>query len=98
MPVGNEQGKIRPALIVSSDDWNNHASVVTVLPFTRTQHDYPTRVEIEPSPRSGLDATSYARCEDIRSVSDRRLVRALGRVDDVVMLAVSRTMRLFLEV
>ncbi len=97
VPVGNEQGKVRPALVVSSDDWNHHASILTVLPFTRTQHGYPTRVEVESSADNGLEATSYARCEDIRSISERRLVRSLGRIDDLIMLTVSRTMRLFLD-
>ena len=89
---------MRPALVVSSDDWNRHATTVSVLPLTRTRHDLPTRVEIEPNPTNGLDATSYARCEDVRGVSERRLLRSLGRVDPLVMLSVSRTMRLFLDV
>lgn len=96
-PVGREQGWVRPALVVSSDEWNRHAATVTVLPLTRTRHDLPTRVEIEPTPVNGLDATSYARCEDIRSISERRLVHAIGTVDGVVMAAVSRTLRRFLD-
>lgn len=98
VPVGHEQGKVRPALVVSADDWNDHASVFTVLPFTRTRHGYPTRVEVEPTSGNGLDVTSYARCEDIRSISERRLLRVLGRVDELVMLTVSGTMRRFLDV
>lgn len=96
-PLGNEQGWQRPALIVSSDEWNRHASVVTVLPLTRTKHDLPTRVEIEADPRNGLADTSYARCEDIRSVSERRLVRRVGGVDLRVMHSLSRVIRTFLE-
>lgn len=96
-PVGHEQGWRRPGLVVSSDRWNRHASTVTVLPLTRTRHDLPTRVEIEPDALNGLDATSYARCEDIRSVSERRLVHAIGRVDPVVLAKVARTLTLFLK-
>ena len=96
-PVGHEQGWTRPALIVSSDRWNRHASTVTVLPLTRTRHDLPTRVEIEPDALNGLDATSYARCEDIRSISERRLVHTIGRVDPIVMATVTRTLTLFLR-
>jgi mRNA interferase MazF len=98
VPVGHEQGKVRPALVVSADSWNGHASTLTVLPITRTSHDFLTRIELEATTQSGLDETSYARCEDIRAISQRRLVRALGRVDPVVMLSVSRTLRLFLDV
>lgn len=55
---------MRPALVVSADSWNGHASTVTVLPITRTSHDFPTRIELEATGDSGLDVTSYARCED----------------------------------
>jgi len=97
VPVGNEQVKVRPALVVSSDSWNGHASTLTVLPITRTSHDFPTRIEVEATVQNGLDETSYARCEDIRAISERRLLRPLGRVDPVVMLSVSKTLRLFLD-
>ena len=97
-PIGHEQGWQRPVLVVSSDEWNRHAETVTVLPLTRTRHGLPTRVELEPNPHNGLTDGSYARCEDIRSVSDRRLVRRLGVSDDVVMHVIGRTIRTFLEV
>ena len=97
VPVGNEQVKVRPALVVSSDSWNGHASTLTVLPITRTSHDFPTRIEVEATVQNDLDETSYARCEDIRAISERRLLRPLGRVDPVVMLSVSKTLRLFLD-
>lgn len=97
-PVGHEQGWHRPALVVSSDEWNRHANVVTVLPITRTKHELPTRVEIESGSRTGLTETSYARSEDIRSVSDRRLVRRMGIVDIVTMSALGRVLRTFLEI
>jgi mRNA interferase MazF len=96
-PIGREQGWMRPALVVSSDHWNRHASTLTVLPLTRTRHELPTRIEIEPDPSNGLDHLSYARCEDIRSVSERRLVHRLGLVDSLVMTLVAKTLRTFLE-
>lgn len=96
-PLGREQGWLRPALVVSADEWNRHASTLTVLPLTRTRHSYPTRVEIEPDTTNTLDATSYARCEDIRSISERRLVHSIGRVGVSVMSEVGRTIRLFLD-
>lgn len=97
-PIGHEQGWQRPGLVVSSDQWNRHAGVVTVLPLTRTSHDLPTRIEIEPDSANGLGERSYARCEDIRSVSERRLVHRLGAVDLVVMHSVGRVLRTFLEI
>jgi mRNA interferase MazF len=97
-PVGHERGFTRPALIISSDGWNLPAGTTTVLPITRTRHGLPTRVEIEPDPRNGLDAVSYARCEDIRAVSERRLIHRIGTVDAIAMGAVARVLRTFLEI
>ncbi len=95
-PLGREQGWQRPALVVSSDEWNRHAQTMTVLPLTRTSHGLPTRIEIEPDTGNGLDEISYARCEDFRSVSER-LMRRLGSVDAMVMSAIARTIKTFLE-
>lgn len=96
--MGSEQGWQRPALVISSDQWNRHASTLTVVPLTRRKHGLPTRAEIEADQPTGLDVTSYAHCEDIRSVSDRRLVHRLGEVDLATMIRVARTLRMFLEV
>jgi mRNA interferase MazF len=97
-PLGHEQGWQRPALILSSDRWNRHAATVTVLPLTRTKHGLPTRIEIEPDDDNGLDETSYARCEDVRSVSERRLTHRVGMVDDLTMSRVGPVLRRFLEI
>ena len=97
-PLGHEQGWQRPALVVSSDEWNRHAATMTVLPITRTRHGLPTRVEIEPTDLNGLHETSYARCEDIRSVSERQLVQRIGVCDPLLMHAIERVLRTFLEV
>lgn len=96
--IGHEQGGQRPALVVSSDEWNGHAAIVAVLPITRTKHELPTRVEVEATDVNGLAETSCARCEDIRSVSERRLVHRVGVCDGLVMLGVGRVLRTFLEV
>lgn len=97
-PIGSEQGWQRPALVISSDEWNRHAKVLTVVPITRTKNDLPTRIEIEPDSSNGLRDTSYARCEDLRSVSAARLVHQMGKVDLVVLNAIGRVLRLFLEI
>lgn len=96
-PLGREQGWQRPALVISSDQWNRHAQTMTVLPLTGTSHGLPTRIEIEPDAGNGLEEISYARCEDIRSVSERRLMHRLGRVDTMVLLKAARTIKTFLE-
>ena len=87
-PMGHEQAAKRPVLVISADPWlASNPPVVTVVPITRTHRHSPVHVEIE-SGSSGLQATSYAKCEDIRAVSPKRLSRHYGHVDDVVLAKV----------
>lgn len=77
-PVGHEQGYRRPAVIVSDDRLNrSRAELAIVLPVTTTRRDLPSHIEIEPG-ESGLTHTSYAKVEDVKSVSTKRLIRRLG--------------------
>jgi mRNA interferase MazF len=75
-PIGHEAGLKRPALVVSVDEFNTHG-LITVLPITRTDKAYPTRVSIQPG-LSGLHERSFIQAEHIRTVSSQRLVRRLG--------------------
>lgn len=96
-PVGREQSGRRPAVIVSADPLNDSAAgVVIVVPTTTSRRGLPSHVEIEPS-RSGLDAVSYAKCEDVKSVSEQRLVRRLGAVDGAAMFQIDRALRFLLD-
>ncbi len=84
-PVGHEQAFSRPVLVLSAQPWlDSRPPVVAVVPITRTPGESPTHVEIEPG-GSGLAATSYAKCEDLRAISPERLGRHFGIADDVVM-------------
>lgn len=72
---GHEQGRQRPALILSNDQFNNGpAGLVVVVPFTTTERArMPLRVRVDP-PEGGLKETSFALCEAVRSISTDRLV------------------------
>lgn len=92
-PVGHEQGMRRPVVVVSADPWlASDPPVLTVVPVTRTFRRRTTHVEIEPG-RSGLRVTSYAKCEDARSISPIRLTRRFGTVDDVVLARIDLLLR-----
>lgn len=87
-PVGHEQAFVRPVLVVSAQPWlDTRPPVVTVIPLTRTRREAPTHVEVEPG-ASGLAATSYIKCEDLRAISPARLQKRFGTTDDVVMMRV----------
>jgi mRNA interferase MazF len=97
-PVGREQSGRRPAVIMSADALNvSRAGVVIVVPTTTTHRGLPSHVEIEPGV-SGLDQVSYAKCEDVKSISEQRLITRLGTVTDVIMFTISRILRFLLDI
>src|SRR5688500_14512027 len=96
-PVGREQAGRRPALVVSADPLNEGpAGVVIVVPITTTRRGLPSHIEVD-TDESGLDRTSYAKCEDVKSVSDRRLVTRLGRCEADVLFDVGRVLTYLLD-
>lgn len=96
-PIGREQAGRRPAVVVSADPLNeSRAGVVIVVPCTTTHRGLPSHVEIEPGP-SGLDDVSYAKCEDVKSISEQRLVAQLGTVNPEIQLEIGRALRFLLD-
>jgi mRNA interferase MazF len=96
-PVGREQLGRRPAVIVSADRLNeSRAGVVVVVPTTTALRGVPSHVEIEPD-GSGVDEVSYAKCEDVKSISTRRLIGRLGVVNDEAAFQIARALRFLLD-
>ena len=82
---------------MSSDHLNDSAaSLVIVVPVTSTRWGLPSHVELETS-QSGLAHTSYAKGEDIKSVSQGRLVTRYGLVDVEAMRQLETILRTLLE-
>jgi mRNA interferase MazF len=92
-PVGREQGGVRPAVVLSTDAINEGPSgVVLVVPVTTARRDLPSHVEVEVG-ESGLDHASYAKCEDVKSISDRRLIDRLGTAGPNAMFEIGQVLR-----
>ncbi|MGH3681798.1 MAG: type II toxin-antitoxin system PemK/MazF family toxin [Natronosporangium sp.] len=87
-PTDPEQGFRRPVLVVSVDQLHR-SGLAVVLPITRTRRPVPTSIEIE---GAGLAHTSYIQVDQIRTVSQRRIERRLGMVDEVTMVPVERAL------
>ena len=81
-PIGHEEGGVRPAVIVgSSTHCRFPIGMAIVVPLTTRDRGFDHHVPID-SPGAGLARRSWARTEDIASVSVERFVRQqpLGRV------------------
>jgi mRNA interferase MazF len=96
-PVGRAQAGRRPAVVVSADALNESpAGVSVVVPTTTTRRGLPSHVEIEPG-RSGLDEVSYAKCEDIKSISEQRLISRLGSIEQAGLSQIGRVLGFLLD-
>jgi mRNA interferase MazF len=96
-PVGREQSGRRPAIVVSADPLNeSRAGIVIAVPITTTHRGLPSHVEIEPG-RAGLDEVSYAKCEDVKSISEERLIVRLGTATDAITFDIGRVLRFLLD-
>ena len=96
-PVGHEPAFRRPAVVVSVDILNNGpGGLVVVVPITTTGYGLRSHVELEPE-GSGLDHTSYARCDQLRVVSVERLSSRQGMVDPDQTMDIDQALRLVLD-
>jgi mRNA interferase MazF len=96
-PTGHEQAGRRPTIVISSDAFNDLGpGIAIVVPITRVERAYPTRIAI-PRGRSGLKVAGWAAVEHIASVSVLRLQDRLGQVEDDVMDRIGRALRLLLN-
>jgi mRNA interferase MazF len=94
--IGHEQAGARPALILSADLFNaGPAELVVAVPITRTGRKVRWHVAVKP-PQGGLVAESFIQCENIRSVSKRRLKRRRGRVSEETLQQVEDRLRILL--
>lgn len=95
-PVGAEQAGYRPALVISDDLLNERVSgLVIVVPLTTAYRRLPSHVELD-DPGTGLSQVSYAKCEDVKSVSVRRLVSRLGVAPPAAVASAERILRFLL--
>ena len=94
--VGQEQAGSRPALILSVDIFNEGpAELVVAVPVTRTHRKVRWHVLVQP-PEGGLVAESFIQCENVRSVSKRRIKRLRGRVSESTLQQVEDRVRILL--
>ncbi|WP_309621165.1 type II toxin-antitoxin system PemK/MazF family toxin [Salinibacterium sp.] len=96
-PIGHEPAFRRPAVVVSVDILNNGAGgLVVIVPITTRGYGLRSHVELEPEV-SGLEHTSYARCDQLRVVSVERLTSRHGMVGPGSMQEIDQSLRFVLD-
>lgn len=83
--IGSEQGRTRPVLVISEEAINQILPVVNILPITSRKTGrriYPNEVLI-PVGTGGLEQESIILCYQIRTVDKKRLIREIGKIDEL---------------
>ena len=92
-----EADKIRPSIIVTNDQANQHGTNVMVVPLTsNVSRLYPFQLFL-PAEETGLDKDSKAQVELTRSVSKGRVGKRLGRLPPSFLAALSERLKLHLD-
>lgn len=62
--MGSEMSKIRPAVIISPDELNQHLRTVIIAPLTSTIRNYPFRIKVMADNKMGEIALDQLRTVD----------------------------------
>lgn len=83
--IGREQKGRRPAIIISSFDFNKKTNLAFVCPITNTNKNYPFRIQLESQKVKGFVMT-----EQLRSISwQERKVEFIEKGDKNTLLTIS---------
>lgn len=91
--------KKRPAIIIN-DDRLGKLPLKVIVPITDWKDRYdiaPWMVKIEPNSANGLSKTSSADCFQIRSLSQERLIKKLGTIDENTLDEIKEAIRKALD-
>jgi len=80
--IGSEQGKTRPAIVISEEEVNLILPVINILPITSLKEGrrvYANEVLINRED-SKLDKDSLILCYQIRTVDKTRLIKKIGEI------------------
>jgi len=96
--VPGDFGKPRPALVIQADQYPATATV-TVLLMSGTRIEAPlVRMDVDPSSENGLRKPTQVMVDKAMTVRRDRVGAPFGRLDDDSMVAVTRSLALFLGI
>ena len=96
---GSEQAGHRPVIIVTRDSINQNSPVVVCVPVTDRAHKkriYPSQVILK-SGEGGLTKESVALAEQVRAMSQTRLVKYMGHLSDQSITQIGAALKIALD-
>lgn len=98
--IGAEIRKTRPAVIVSTDGLGV-LPLRIIVPITDWKNRYAKAnwmVKLEANSQNGLSKTSTADCFQVRSVSQRRMVKKIGEIAPDRMSEIEQALAIVLKI
>ena len=98
--IGAEINKIRPAIIVN-DDSIGILPLKIIVPITEWKEQYsiaPWMIKVQPDEINRLDKLSAADTFQVRSISQERFIKQLGKISDPVMQKITEALALILSI
>ena len=93
-----DYGKPRPALVIQSDLFSEHPSMV-ILPVTSELRDTPLfRVTIAPNEINGLSRPSDVMVDKVQTLARDKIGPVFGRLSQEELLSVNRMLAVFIGV
>jgi mRNA interferase MazF len=97
----SRQNGVRPAVVVQTDHLNRVGTytLTIVVPFSRSGSErIPSHAAVLPSPTNGLSDESFAKCEQLQTIPQMKLLTRKGKLStgdlEAIDLALKRTLAL----
>ncbi len=94
--VGGDYGKPRPALVIQADAFADLTSVTVLRLTSDLGPEGLVRLTVRPTAENGLRVASQIMIDKAVSVPREKVGKTFGQVDELTMLAVSRSLIDFL--
>jgi mRNA interferase MazF len=89
--VGSEYQKVRPALVIQSNEITACSSLVTVMPISsKIEKKNPDDILIRKNNSNKLLSDSLLKVQQISSFDKKRFIHVIGKVDDEILLLVGK--------
>ena len=82
--IGSEQGKIRYAVVIQNNKGNLNSTTTIIIPLTHIIKSLyiPTHALITKNRENGLKVDSMLLWEQIRVISEQRIIEKVGKITD----------------
>jgi len=98
-PAGREAGFHHPVVVVTAQEiLDESANVIQVVPLTSAVREFGSEVTIEADELNGLDSSSSAQCQHIRSVSVGRIEQVRGNIGTTSLAQIRDLLSLILDI